>query len=79
MSCSIGYRHDSDPTFLWLWCRQAAAAPIRPLAWEIPYATHEALIKGEKKKKRYLQHSLNASKEFILRKFLPLYTQKLYM
>ena len=23
---------------LWLWCRQAAAAPIRPLAWEPPYA-----------------------------------------
>ena len=24
--------------WLWLWCRLAAAAPIQPLAWELPYA-----------------------------------------
>ena len=34
---------------LWLWCPPAAAAPIRPLAWELPYATCVAL-KGKKKK-----------------------------
>ena len=28
---------------LWLWCRPAATAPIRPLAWEPPYATGAAL------------------------------------
>ena len=28
-----------DPALLWLWCRPAAVAPIRPLAWEPPYAT----------------------------------------
>ena len=28
-----------DPALLWLWCRLVAAAPIRPLAWEPPYAT----------------------------------------
>ena len=28
---------------LWLWCRQAAAAPIGPLAWEPPYAMGSAL------------------------------------
>ena len=27
-----------DPAVLWLWCRPAAAAPIQPLAWELPYA-----------------------------------------
>ena len=27
-----------DPTLLWLWCRSVATAPIRPLAWELPYA-----------------------------------------
>ena len=27
-----------DPTLLWLWHRLAATAPIRPLAWEPPYA-----------------------------------------
>ena len=31
---------------LWLWCRLAAAAVIRPLAWELPYATGVALKKA---------------------------------
>ena len=30
-------------TLLWLWCRQAAIAAIRPLAWELPYAAGVAL------------------------------------
>ena len=36
------------------WCRPAATAPIRPLAWEAPYAMGAALemAKGEKKKIR---------------------------
>ena len=38
MSCGAGHRRGSDPTLLWLWYRQAAAAPIRALAWEPPYA-----------------------------------------
>ena len=32
-----------DPALLWLLCRLPAAAPIRPLAWELPYAASEAL------------------------------------
>ena len=28
---------------LWLWCRPVAVALIRPLAWELPYATGAAL------------------------------------
>ena len=28
-----------------LWCRLAAAAPIQPLAWELPYAAGAALKK----------------------------------
>ena len=39
---------------LWLWCRLAAAALIRPLALELPYAAGVALKK--KKKKMILQH-----------------------
>ena len=36
-------RLSSDPALLWLWHRPAAAAPIRPLAWEPPCATGAAL------------------------------------
>ena len=36
---------------LWLWCRLAAAAPMRPLAWEPPYAAGEALKRQKKKGK----------------------------
>ena len=37
---------------LWLWRRQVATAPIRPLAWEPPYATGAALEKAERQKKK---------------------------
>ena len=48
MSCGVGHRHSSDPALLWLWYRLEATAPIRPLFWELPYATGVAL-KSEKK------------------------------
>ena len=32
--------------------RSAAAALIRPLAWELPYVANETIIKREKKKER---------------------------
>ena len=35
----------ADVALVWLWRRSAAAAPIRPLAWEPPYATGAALKK----------------------------------
>ena len=38
MSCGIGLRCGLDLALLWLWSRPAATAPIRPLAWEPPYA-----------------------------------------
>ena len=50
MSCGIGRRCSLDLTLLWLWRRLAATAPIRPLAWEPPYATG-ATLKRQKKKK----------------------------
>ena len=37
--------------WLWLWCRLTAAAPIRPLAWELPNASGTALKTKKKKKK----------------------------
>ena len=58
MSCGVGRRCSSDPALLWLWCRLAATAPIRPLAWEPPYAAGVAqeMAKRQKdqKKKRHL-------------------------
>ena len=50
MSCGVGHRLGSDPK--WLWRRLAAVAPIRPLAWEPPYAVG-AVPKSQKKKKKY--------------------------
>ena len=49
LSCGVGCRCGSDPVLLWLWCRPAAAAPSRPLAWELPYAAGAALKKKKKK------------------------------
>ena len=43
MSCSVGCRSSSDLVWLGLGRRPAAIAPIRPLAWEPPYAVGEAL------------------------------------
>ena len=60
MSCDVGCRRGSDPTLLWLWHRPAAAAPIRLLAWELPYASGAAL-KKKKKKKPCLRRVLNSS------------------
>ena len=52
MSCGVGRRCGSDPELLWLWCRPAAVAPIRPLAWEPPHAIDEALKSKIKKIKK---------------------------
>ena len=45
MSCGVGQRLASDLALLWLWCRPAARAPIRPLAWEPPHMAGAALKK----------------------------------
>ena len=46
MSCGGGCRRGLD--LAWLWCGQAAAALLQPLAWELPFATGAALKKKEK-------------------------------
>ena len=47
VSCGVGRGRGSDPELLWLWQRLAAVAPIRPLAWELPYAAGVALKSKE--------------------------------
>ena len=56
MSCGVGCRHGSDLALLWLWCRPAAIAPIRPLAWEALYAAGVALKRQRTKKKKKMQY-----------------------
>ena len=52
MSHGVGRRRGSDLVLLWLWCRLAATALIRALAWEPPYAVGAALEKARRQKKR---------------------------
>ena len=52
MRCGVGRRRGSDPRLLRLWRRPVATAPMRPLAWEPPYAVGVALEKIKKKKKK---------------------------
>ena len=58
VSGGVGRRRGSDPVLLWLWCRPAAAVPIRPLAWEPPYAAGAALGKKKKKETRPKEYVL---------------------
>ena len=64
MSC--GHRHGSDPKLLWLWCRPAAAAPIRPLAWELPYAMGRALKKKKKKDTQKIKSIQKYTETFLI-------------
>ena len=56
MSCGVGCGHGSDPALLWLWRRPVATAPIRPLAWEPPYAAGAALEKAKREKTNKQKH-----------------------
>ena len=52
MSCGVGHTCSLDLALLWLWSRPAAAAPIRPLAWEPPYAAGAGLKRQKTEKKK---------------------------
>ena len=56
LSCGVGHRCSSDPEllclWLWSWLWLTAAALIRSLAWELPYATGMALKSKKKKEKK---------------------------
>ena len=55
MSCGTGHRQGSDLTLLWLWCRPAAIAPIRPLAWKPQCAVGTAIKRPKQGEKRKTQ------------------------
>ena len=50
MSCGVGHRHGSDLAAVAV----TAVAPVRPLAWESPYAAGAALKEKEKEKNIYI-------------------------
>ena len=52
MSCGVGCRRGSDLALLWLWHWLVATAPIRPLAWEPPYAVGVAPKREKRQKKK---------------------------
>ena len=60
MSPGVSHRRGLDLALLWLWRRPAAVVPIRPLAWEPPYAVGAAL-KDKKKKSRDMFNGRNAT------------------
>ena len=53
-------RHSLEPVLLWLWCRSAATALIRPLVWEPPCVTGAAL-KNKRTNKQQQQQNLKVS------------------
>ena len=56
MSCGVVCRQGSDLALLWLWLWLAAVVPIRPLAWEPPYAKGMALKSKKKANPCLLPH-----------------------
>ena len=59
MSCGVGHRPGLDLALLKLRHRPAAIAPIRPLAWEPPYAVGADLKKKKSKKLKIKKKSNN--------------------
>ena len=43
MNYGVDCRCGQDLALLWLWHKPPAITPIRPLAWELPYAAGVAL------------------------------------
>ena len=48
-------RCGSDPALLWLWCRLTAAAPVQPLAQELPFAAGVAVKRKKTKTKKTIK------------------------
>ena len=53
MSCGAGRRHGLDPALLWLWCRQAATAPIPRLGISMGRDCGPKKQKQKRRRKRF--------------------------
>ena len=76
MSCGVGCRCSLDLALLWLWYSLVATAPIRPLAWEPPYAVgkrqktkKENKTKQNKKTRKQAVHFSEVYKKSQIQKF----------
>ena len=56
VSSGTGGRLSLDPALPWLRRRPAAAAPIHPLAWELPYATGVAIIRKKRRRMKEINN-----------------------
>ena len=74
VSWGVSCRHSPDPALLWLWCRLIAAALIRPLAWELPYAAGVALERKKERKKRYEKTDSDSPPPLTIRQSILLYS-----
>ena len=70
MICSVGHRFGLHLAWLWLWYSLAAAALIRPLAWELSYASGAAL-KKKNQTKNIIGFFIHASLKSWLRSSCP--------
>ena len=52
-----------DLALLWLWQRPAAVAPIRSLAWELPYTAGVALKRKKNKKQKTHQKTIDTEEK----------------
>ena len=66
VTVSHGVGHSSDLMLLWLWCRPAAAAPIRPLAWELPCASGAVLKSKKQNNKQKKPHWIQSPSRTII-------------
>ena len=59
MSWGVGHRRGLDLALLWVWRRLVATAPIRPLAWEPPYAAGAALEMAKNQTNKKIQPTVS--------------------
>ena len=65
MTCGVGHRCGLNLSLLWLWRRLPTTAPIRPLAWEPPYAMGAALEKTKRQKKKKKKKCISSKWRFL--------------
>ena len=62
VSCGVGQRRSLDLALLWLWSGPVVAAPVGPLAWELPYDVGAALkTKTKRPKGNYLTEQIKCT------------------